>query len=934
MNFTQADIDSLTIAQENDSLTVFVGAGFSKFSETDTIKFPSWEELIGTLKSELNTSETDYLKVAQLYYLEFGEYKLYQKLREFIPLHATPSNFHIKLFKILQPKYVITTNWDNLLEKTISENGLIYDVVKTESDLVKSILPNKLIKIHGDFESHNIIFKEDDYLKYSINNPLFDNFLKHILSTTTVLFLGYSYNDSDLKQITKWIEKNSKISPPRFLLNTKIESSQKKYLENHGVKYLETEFKYTTYKELYDNFFVSVEKTINGEFFPQEELSDENVIAYFYNKITGLNELNTLVPEQITNIFSNCTIKYHHNCFGLEFHSKALTMDHDDNVRKIYARFFDIIKDEDNLKSFKDKLNYIFSSFISSGVVFIENNEFTFNIIEIFKSSRFDDDFDEEKDSFSKFISFSSKMPKYNFNIITCHNKSKDEQLAIFRQLSSETTEKLVKKQYLSAMISKFNKSVFAYNLLNDYRLINEIEEDLMKELRKESLYEFTNELINNKYPAKSKKHLQPLIEILNFKSIYKFYYDSTIDNSNFLKSAKNNKNGGFSFSNKEQRSNDRLIQFLRFCANNDIVLDRYTEFRDLMVSYATGKIEISKVNEKFKFSIYDLFIIIKYFKFKDIWSVFIENILPFVKESLDEGSGERILHFTENEKKYIEVVFNNLSELFIKHAHSFYSNDISNSFLNLMLVLGLINWSADELNNFINKIKNVLLKADIPYDCMRSVNYFTIIQYKLYKVNNEKFLELIDVVLEGFVSGKFRIPFYQNINHDLSYVYLYSAVNKIPYSNKNLVDKAIFSLKRDFEFDKRVQRLFSQKFLLPIYQVSNDEIKGGFIHYFDELRIDNWDIVDEELYEEIFRELDFLQYGCQVRDLFISFLTNWINNTFDKNVMSSLDFLKAGGIEKLLEIVNFLIQEKKLNQFSEIYSQLQNKKQNFSREV
>ncbi|MFZ7329617.1 hypothetical protein, partial [Avibacterium avium] len=115
MKFIQADIDSIAMAQENDSLTVFIGAGFSKFSETNTIRFPSWGELIETLKSELNTKETDYLKIAQLYFIEFGEFKLYQKLRSFIPLDAKPSDFHIKVFQVLQPKYIITTNWDNLL---------------------------------------------------------------------------------------------------------------------------------------------------------------------------------------------------------------------------------------------------------------------------------------------------------------------------------------------------------------------------------------------------------------------------------------------------------------------------------------------------------------------------------------------------------------------------------------------------------------------------------------------------------------------------------------------------------------------------------------------------------------------------------------------------------------------------------------------------
>ena len=74
MKFTQANIDSIVTAQKNDNLTVFIGAGFSKFAETETIKFPLWSKLMEVLKNDLGTKETDFLKIAQLYYLEFGEY--------------------------------------------------------------------------------------------------------------------------------------------------------------------------------------------------------------------------------------------------------------------------------------------------------------------------------------------------------------------------------------------------------------------------------------------------------------------------------------------------------------------------------------------------------------------------------------------------------------------------------------------------------------------------------------------------------------------------------------------------------------------------------------------------------------------------------------------------------------------------------------------
>jgi len=60
--------------------------------------------------------------------------------------------------------------------------------------------------MHGDFNNHNIVFKEDDYLDYQYNFPLIENYIKSILSTHTVLFSGCSYNDINYKQIMKWLQ--------------------------------------------------------------------------------------------------------------------------------------------------------------------------------------------------------------------------------------------------------------------------------------------------------------------------------------------------------------------------------------------------------------------------------------------------------------------------------------------------------------------------------------------------------------------------------------------------------------------------------------------------------------------------------------------------------------------------------------------------------
>ncbi|MFQ1014966.1 hypothetical protein [Avibacterium paragallinarum] len=71
---------------------------------------------------------------------------------------------------------------------------------------------------------------------------------------------------------------------------------------------------------------------------------------------------------------------------------------------------------------------------------------------------------------------------------------------------------------------------------------------------------------------------------------------------------------------------------------------------------------------------------------------------------------------------------------------------------------------------------------------------------------------------------------------------------------------------------------------------------------------------------------MNFLQYGCEIKENFLTFLNGWINEELNKEVYSSVEFLKAGGIEFMLGLIEFLVNEKKLNQFSEIYDRLRNK--------
>jgi NAD-dependent SIR2 family protein deacetylase len=239
---TLKHVQNIIDASESNRLAVFIGAGFSKNGN----KTPSWSELINELKNDLGgiEGEQDSLKIAQYYFMEFGEHSYYTRLKQFIPETLIPSEQHKQLFSI-NVNYIITTNWDNLLEKEVYENGYLFDVIACDEDLAKSTLQKKIIKIHGDFNHHNIVFKEDDYLNYSRNFPLIENYIKSILSTHVVLFIGYSYSDINIKKISKWRQSISKVAPPHYMFSSKNKTTaEAKYLENNGITVLYEEKRY------------------------------------------------------------------------------------------------------------------------------------------------------------------------------------------------------------------------------------------------------------------------------------------------------------------------------------------------------------------------------------------------------------------------------------------------------------------------------------------------------------------------------------------------------------------------------------------------------------------------------------------------------------------------------------------------------------------
>ncbi len=215
--FIETSIDNIRKAHNENYLSIFAGSGISTES-----KLPKWGDLINELQKCLygdTKKNEDYLVLAEKFYNQFGESFYYQTLKSLIPDSAKKNDLHLGIVK-LNIKNLITTNWDNLFEQAINEEGRFFNIIKNDKDIGSSTGFAKFIKMHGSLDENNIVFKEQDYLEYSNNFPLIENYIKGVFSTDTVILLGYSLSDQNVKQIISWVNSHSKSVKPIYFIKT------------------------------------------------------------------------------------------------------------------------------------------------------------------------------------------------------------------------------------------------------------------------------------------------------------------------------------------------------------------------------------------------------------------------------------------------------------------------------------------------------------------------------------------------------------------------------------------------------------------------------------------------------------------------------------------------------------------------------------------
>lgn len=211
---------------------------------------PSGNELAEQLALEANFPEGEEQTLASVaqYYEDVaaGRVALYEQLHSVFTKEYAPGRIHRYLAGLTGPLLVVTTNYDDLLERALREAGKPFDLVihttdptlgerllwwANGADEPELVVANKLYidlaqttvvyKMHGAVdriaaERDQYVITEDDYVDFLtrlIKQEAFPAILAEPFQERHFLFLGYGLRDWNLRVILNRVDKDLRHGP-------------------------------------------------------------------------------------------------------------------------------------------------------------------------------------------------------------------------------------------------------------------------------------------------------------------------------------------------------------------------------------------------------------------------------------------------------------------------------------------------------------------------------------------------------------------------------------------------------------------------------------------------------------------------------------------------------------------------------------------------
>lgn len=312
----------------------FVGSGMSNNAELPNGKtMPLWDELGKSFKILLGKGyeKASTIEALSAFETKYSKQGLIEKLRELLYSDLCKPGKSHDIFGRLPFNIVCTTNFDNLLEDTYSRQKKPFVVKLREDQLSTTIRKNKveILKYHGDLNNPSqLIATEDDYDGYIINNPLMCTYICSLLLTKTPLFIGYSLDDADFRQIFQLIKSRiGKMTKMAYVISFNCDKATEDRFNRRGVQVInlqkEDDEKYddvlsAALKELYSYWTTRVSLSPRTNGYGQWVNADDKLIEdycflavpesevqYYFDELGNAFSKVNLKPISIDSIFTD-----------------------------------------------------------------------------------------------------------------------------------------------------------------------------------------------------------------------------------------------------------------------------------------------------------------------------------------------------------------------------------------------------------------------------------------------------------------------------------------------------------------------------------------------------------------------------------------------------------------------------------------------------
>ncbi|MFE1599378.1 SIR2 family NAD-dependent protein deacylase [Methylobacterium sp. ID0610] len=227
---------------------LFAGAGLSI-----SVGLPSWRELIVHMAEELGLGHEvgpqhgiSYHTLAEYYRISTGSIG---PLRSWMDRNWKISESAIRNSRLheliigLDFPLIYTTNYDRNIESAYEAHGLAYVKVSNARDIAHTNdRMTQIVKFHGDFEDdQSLVITETDYFnRLEFDSPLDIKFRSDALGKT-VLFIGYSMNDMNIRLLLHKLWRTWQISgyersrPRSFVFMSRADPIQEAVLAQWGL---------------------------------------------------------------------------------------------------------------------------------------------------------------------------------------------------------------------------------------------------------------------------------------------------------------------------------------------------------------------------------------------------------------------------------------------------------------------------------------------------------------------------------------------------------------------------------------------------------------------------------------------------------------------------------------------------------------------------